>query len=141
MCSRFELPPTFSCLRFFPRTESPKVRLPGVGGALEIAASAKEVLIKAFMYKLDFVTSIGHGEGFDHHERLGLGTKGPTAVITDLGVLTPEERSKELTLTSIHPGVTLEQVRAATAWELKISDKLQVTRPPNPEELRVLRDL
>ena len=141
MCSRFELPPTFSCLRFFPRTESPKVRLPGVGGALEIAASAKEVLIKAFMYKLDFVTSIGHGEGFDHHERLGLGTKGPTAVITDLGVLTPEERSKELTLTSIHPGVTLEQVRAATAWELKISDKLQVTPPPNPEELRVLRDL
>ena len=101
MCSRFELPPTFSCLRFFPRTESPKVRLPGVGGALEIAASAKEVLIilrqilRAFVYKLDFVTSIGHGEGFDHHERLGLGTKGPTAVITDLGVLTPEERSKE----------------------------------------------
>jgi glutaconate CoA-transferase subunit B len=124
-----------------PPNRKPKSPAPWVGGALEIAASAKEVLIKAFMYKLDFVTSIGHGEGFDHHERLGLGTKGPTAVITDLGVLTPEERSKELTLTSIHPGVTLEQVRAATAWELKISDKLQVTRPPNPEELRVLRDL
>jgi hypothetical protein len=86
-------------------------------------------------------------EGFTHlipqatGERLGLGTKGPTAAITDLGVLTPEEDSKELTLTSLHPGVTLEQVRAATAWELKISDKLQLTPSPNPEELRVLRDL
>ena len=148
MCSRFELPPTFSCLRFFPRTKSPKSGSLGWGGAPEIAASAKEVLIilrqilKAFVYKLDFVTSIGHGEGFDHHERLGLGTKGPTAVITDLGVLTPEERSKELILTSIHPGVTLEQVRAATAWELKISDKLQVTPPPNLERPpRVARSL
>jgi glutaconate CoA-transferase subunit B len=127
--------------------QKPKVRLPGAGGAPEIAALANEVLIilrqtpKAFVNKLDFVTSMGHGQGFDHRERLGFSTKGPTAVITDLGILTPEEHSKELTLTSIHPGVTLEQVRAATAWKLKISDKLRETPPPDPEELRVLRDL
>jgi len=127
--------------------QKPKVRLPGAGGAPEIATLAKEVLIilrqtpKAFVNKLDFVTSMGHGQGFNHRERLGFITKGPTAVITDLGVLTPDEHSKELTLTTIHPGVTLEQVRAATAWELQISDKLQVTPPPAPEELRVLRDL
>ncbi len=127
--------------------EEPKVRLPGAGGAPEIAASAKEVLIilrqsqKGFVTKLDFTTSIGHGEGFDHRERLGLCTKGPTAVITDLGILTPDEHSKELTLTSIHPGVALDQVRAAAAWDLKVSDILQVTAAPGPEELRVLRDL
>lgn len=126
---------------------TPMVRLPGAGGAPEIASSAKEVLIilrqtqKAFVSKLDFVTSVGHGEGFDYRERLGLRTKGPTAVITDLGILTPDEHSKELTLTSIHPGVLLHEVKAATGWDLKISDNLQVTPTPNSEELRVLRDL
>src|SRR5580704_8523945 len=126
--------------------ETPKVRLPGAGGAPEIASSAKEVLIilrqtqKAFVSKLDFVTSIGHGQGYDDRERLGLRTKGPMAVITDLGILTPDEHSRELTLTSIHPEVTVHEVKAATGWNLKISANLQITPTPNAEELRVLRD-
>jgi glutaconate CoA-transferase subunit B len=127
--------------------KTPKVRLPGAGGAPEIASCAGEVLIilrqsrKAFVNRVDFVTSIGHGEGFDHRKRLGLHTKGPTAVITDLGILTPDEHSKELTLTSIHPGVSVDQVKAATGWNLQVAEKLQVTPIPNSEELEVLRDL
>ncbi|MBV8100692.1 MAG: CoA-transferase subunit beta [Verrucomicrobia bacterium] len=127
--------------------DKPKVRLPGAGGAPEIGASAKEVLIilrqsqKAFVDKIDFTTTIGHGEGYDHRVRLGLSTKGPTSVITDLGILTPDKDSRELTLTSIHPGVTLDQVRAATGWDLKIADRLEVTGAPNANELHVLRDL
>jgi glutaconate CoA-transferase, subunit B len=126
---------------------APKVRLPGAGGAPEIASSAKEVLIilrqtsKAFVSQLDFVTSVGHGKGFGDRQRLGLRTKGPTAVITDLGILTPEEHSRELILTSIHPQVSVAEVKAATGWDLKISDHLQPTPAPSLDELRVLRDL
>jgi glutaconate CoA-transferase subunit B len=126
---------------------SPKVRLPGAGGAPEIATSAREVLIvlrqtpQSFVNKVDFVTSVGHGQGFDHRKRLGLQTKGPTAVITDLGILTPDATSSELTLSTIHPGVTLEKVKASTEWDLKISDNLQVTPAPDSRELAILRDL
>jgi glutaconate CoA-transferase subunit A len=74
-------------------------------------------------------------------KRLGLHTKGPTAVITDLGILTPDEHSKELTLTNIHPKVSVDQVKAATGWNLQVSEKLQVTPIPNSEQLQVLRDL
>jgi glutaconate CoA-transferase, subunit B len=127
--------------------KTPKVRLPGASGAPEIASCAGEVLIilrqsrKAFVNRVDFVTSVGPGEGFDHRKRLGLNTKGPTAVITDLGIQTPDEHSKELKLTSIHPKVSVDQVKAATGWNLQVSEKLQVTPIPNSEELQVLRDL
>ena len=86
--------------------DDPKVRLPGAGGAPEIAANCGEVIItlrhstRAFVEELDFITSLGHGEGGDHRARLGLRGRGPTAVITDLGVLRPAPDSKELTLTS-----------------------------------------
>ena len=125
----------------------PSTRLPGAGGAPEIAASCKEVLItlrqnkRAFVDKLDFVTSAGHLDGGDSRSKLRLPGKGPVAVITDLGVLTPDPVSKELTLTSVHPGVTVEQVVAATGWTLKVASAVTTTEPPTAEELRVLRDL
>jgi len=125
----------------------PKVRLPGAGGAPEIAASCGEVLItlrqnrRAFVETLDFVTSAGHVDGGSSREALRLPGKGPSAVITDLGVLTPDPVTKELTLTSVHPGVTVEKVVAETGWALKVAANVETTAPPSAEELGVLRDL
>ena len=125
----------------------PKTRLPGAGGAPEIAASSKQVLIalrqnkRAFVQKLDFVTSGGHFDGGDARKRMGLPGKGPIAVITDLGILTPDPETKELTLTSLHPGVTVETAIAATGWPLKVSPRLATTAAPAEVELSVLRDL
>lgn len=127
--------------------DQPKVRLPGAGGAPEIAAHCKEVLItlrhnnRAFVKKLDFLTSAGHFEGYDSREQRKLPGKGPTAVITDLGILTPDAVSKELTLTSLHPGITVDQAKAATGWDLKVSGHIATTEPPTATELAVLRDL
>jgi glutaconate CoA-transferase subunit B len=125
----------------------PKTRLPGAGGAPEIAASSKEVLItlrqnkRAFVNKLDFMTSAGHFEGGDSRKRMGLPGKGPTAVITDLCMMIPDAETKELTLTSLHPGITVEKVIEATGWPLKVAPKLTTTEPPTETELRILRDL
>jgi glutaconate CoA-transferase subunit B len=125
----------------------PKVRLPGAGGAPEIAAHCGEVLItlrqnnRAFVRKLDFLTSAGHFEGGESRQKLNLRGKGPVAVITDLGILTPDAATKELTLTSLHQGVSVEQAVAATGWELKVAPKLETTAPPTEKELAVLRDL
>ena len=125
----------------------PSTRLPGAGGAPEIAASSKEVLItlrhnqRAFVNKLDFVTSGGHMEGGDSRDRMRLPGKGPTAVITDLGILTPDPVTRELTLTSLHPGVTAEKVVASTGWPLKVAPQIHTTEPPTETELTVLRDL
>ena len=126
---------------------NPKVRLPGAGGAPEIASSAKEVFImlrqsqRGFVDKLDFVTSAGYLNGDGERERLGIPGLGPTRIITDLGILTPDPDSKEMTLTSLHPGVTVEQVKAATGWALKVASELAETPAPDAEELEVLRDL
>ncbi|MFE0025337.1 CoA-transferase subunit beta [Amycolatopsis sp. NPDC059021] len=125
----------------------PKVRLPGAGGAPEIAASCKEVFVvlrqntRAFVDKVDFVTSFGHGTGKGDRERLGLPGAGPTLVVTDLGLLRPDPETAELTLTELHPGVELEQAVAATGWALKVADDLAVTPAPTDQELTVLRDL
>lgn len=127
--------------------DRPTVRLPGAGGAPEIAGSAGEVFIvlrqtrKTFVERLDFVTSVGHGEGGDYRRRTGLTGGGPAAVITDVGILRPDPSSKELTLTNIHPDVAIDEVRAMTGWNLRVSSNLEVTPPPTPEELTVLRDL
>jgi len=126
---------------------SPEVRLPGAGGAAEIACSAREVLImlrqskRAFVAKLDFVTSAGYLQGDDSREQLGMPGRGPSAVITDLGILTPDPLTKELTLTSLHPGVMVEQAIAATGWPLRVAANLAETAPPTAAELAVLRDL
>lgn len=127
--------------------DDPKVRLPGAGGAPEIAANCGEVIItlrhstRAFVEELDFITSLGHGEGGDHRARLGLRGRGPTAVITDLGVLRPDPDSKELTLTSVHPGVEVDQVRDATGWDLKVAADVTETTAPSDDELATLRAL
>ena len=126
---------------------SPVVRLPGAGGAPEIAASCGEVVItirqnlRTFVDRLDFVTSVGHGDGGDHRERLGLRGKGPTAVITDLGILRPDEQTKELTLVSVHPGIEVDEARAATGWPLRVADDVTITEPPTRAELDTLRSL
>ena len=125
----------------------PKVRLPGAGGAPEIASNAKETWIiikqtkRSFVPKLDFMTSVGHLEGGDSRKRSGARGAGPTAVITDMGVLTPDPVTRELTLTALHPGITVEQAKANTGWDLQVAPQLATTRAPTAEELHVLRDL
>jgi glutaconate CoA-transferase, subunit B len=127
--------------------DSPKVRLPGAGGAPEIAASAKEVIMvlkhraRSFVERLAFVTSVGYGHGGDSRAELGYPGSGPTAIITDLGVLRPDPQSRELTLVALHPGATVEGAREATGWELRVAEDLETTEPPYEEELRILRDL
>jgi glutaconate CoA-transferase, subunit B len=127
--------------------DKPKVRLPGAGGAPEIAACAKTVLIiikqspRSFVSKLDFVTSVGHGEGGDTRQRLGLPGGGPSCVVTDLCVLEPDPESKELTVVSIHPGVTRERVQEATGWPLRFAERVSETATPSEDELSALRKL
>jgi glutaconate CoA-transferase subunit B len=96
---------------------------------------------RAFVAKLDFVTSAGYLDGGESRDKLGMPGRGPSAVITDLGILTPDSESRELTLTSLHPGVTAEQAIAATGWPLKLAANLTHTAPPSAAELAVLRDL
>jgi glutaconate CoA-transferase subunit B len=127
--------------------DAPDVRLPGAGGAPEIAASCGEVVVivrqstRAFVERVDFVTSVGFGSGPGDRERLGLTGRGPTRVITDLGVLAPDPASGELRLTAMHPGVALDDVRAATGWELTVTEDLGATEPPTDDELAALRAL
>ncbi|GAA1676072.1 CoA-transferase subunit beta [Fodinicola feengrottensis] len=124
-----------------------KVRLPGAGGAPEIAASCGEVIVivrqsrRTFVEKVDFITSVGHGEGGDSREKLGLRGKGPTRVITDLAVLEPDPTTRELTVTQLHPGVTPEQVREATGWEIAFAADVSRTPEPTTDEISTLRAL
>lgn len=125
----------------------PKVRLPGGGGAPEIASNCGQIFItmalskRGFVEKLPFITSMGHGEGGNHRERLGLTTKGPTRVITDLCILEPDETTKELTVTSIHQGVSREQIVENCGWDIRFADHVVETPVPTENELRVLRDI
>jgi glutaconate CoA-transferase subunit B len=127
--------------------DHPTVRLPGAGGAPEIAAGCGEVVVVAphtvrtFVERLDFRTTVGHGDGPGDREELGFSGAGPTAVITDLGVLEPDPESKELVLTQVHGGVTVEEVRAATGWDLRLADEVRVSEPPSAAELSGLREL
>ena len=125
----------------------PKVRLPGGGGAPEIATSCGEIFItmkqtnRGFVEKIDFVTSMGHGRGGDDRARHGVRTKGPTKLITDLAVWEPDAESKEFTVVSLHPGVTRDQVRETVGWPVKFAGRVAETPPPAKQELKVLRDL
>jgi glutaconate CoA-transferase subunit B len=126
---------------------NPKVRLPGAGGAPEIAASCKEVTVivrqspRAFVDRVDFVTSVGFGRGPGEREKLGLRGGGPRRIITDLGVLQPDPDTCEFVLTHLHPGVELADAKAATGWDLAVSPDLSRTPTPTDEELSVLRAL
>jgi glutaconate CoA-transferase, subunit B len=126
---------------------APKVRLPGAGGAPEIAASCREGVIvvrqnrRTFVEKLDFLTSVGFGTGAGDRERLGLRGRGPRTVITDIGILSPDPDSCELTLTALHPGATVEQARVESGWDLAVAADLGRTAAPTTDELRLLREL
>jgi glutaconate CoA-transferase, subunit B len=125
----------------------PKVRLPGAGGAPEIAASCREVIVvvrqssRTFVDRVDFITSLGFGTGTGDRERLGLRGAGPRTVITDLGVLRADPVTSELVLAELHPGVDVEQARSSTGWPLTVRENLTVTDPPTERELAVLRHL
>jgi glutaconate CoA-transferase subunit B len=127
--------------------DHPRTRLPGAGGAPEIASSCGEVIVtvahspRTLVPRLDFVTTFGHGDGPGARARLGLRGRGPTAVITDLGVLEPDPATAELRLTQLHDGVTVEQAREATGWELAALAQPTVTEPPSEHELSALREL
>ena len=123
----------------------PKVRLPGSGGAQEIAAWANRCYIMAphqkrrFPEKVDFMTSAGYLNGRDGRASAGLRGKGPLAVVTDLGMLEPDE-SGELILTALHPGKTTEEAVSNTGWALKIADQLRITEKITDKELKILRE-
>ena len=125
--------------------ENPTVRLPGAGGAPEIASLAREVIVmlrhsrRAFVPSVDFITSVGFGPaGAGRAGHLG---QGPTVVITDLGVLEPHPETHELRLVATHPGVEVGTVRDETGWELALAQDITVSQPPTSDELAILREL
>ena len=126
--------------------DKPKVRLPGGGGAPEIATSCGEIFIimaqgkRSFVDKLDFVTSLGHGDG-GNRGKLGATNKGPTRLMTDLAIFEPEPGTSEMIVTSIHPGVSREQIADNTGWPVRYATKVQETPAPTDKELATLRDL
>lgn len=125
--------------------DHPRVRLPGAGGAPEIASSAGEVIVmlrqspRTFVESVDFVTSVGFGRNGEG--RAGHRGAGPTTVITDLGILEPDPTTHELVLTAVFPDVTPDSVSDATGWDLQVADALTVVPEPTEQELSVLRDL
>ncbi len=126
--------------------EKPTTRLPGAGGASEISWLARRTVIllpqkrNKFPERLDFRTSVGHHTGGGSREALGSKTAGPSRVITNLGVYGFDASSKEMELHALHPGVTLDEVRAEVGWELRVREPLETTEAPEPETLRLLRE-
>jgi glutaconate CoA-transferase, subunit B len=125
----------------------PKTRLPGGGGAPEIASSCQQIYItlkqskRSMVEKIDFFTSFGHGTGGDARLKLGLSTAGPTLLITDLAIWKPDPVTKEFTVVSLHPGVTREMVQETCGWPVTFAATLQTTPAPTELELATLRDL
>jgi glutaconate CoA-transferase subunit B len=125
----------------------PRVRLPGAGGAPEIAAACREVIVvirqsrRTFVEQVDFVTSVGFGDGPGVRQRLGLTGAGLSRVITDLGELRPDPATCELVLTGIYPGASVSDIKARTGWELRVADGLAEITPPSQTELAALRRL
>jgi glutaconate CoA-transferase subunit B len=124
---------------------NPTVRLPGAGGAPEIAASCREVIVvvrqnhRSFVERVDFVTSVGYGSGRTDRERLGLTGAGPKKIITDLGVLEPDPETLEFTLTGLYPGVSASTAKERTGWDLAIAADPEIIAAPTPAELDALR--
>lgn len=124
---------------------NPKVRLPGSGGAMEIAAWANRCYImtphqkRRFPEKVDFCTSAGFLGNRSEREASNVRGAGPEAVVTNLGILKPDEQG-ELILTALHPGVALEQAMENTGWPLRTATNILTTEPPTPEELRILHE-
>ncbi|MBS1253678.1 MAG: 3-oxoadipate CoA-transferase subunit B [Anaerolineales bacterium] len=126
--------------------ENPKVRLPGSGGACEIALLAKKIMIitrmqrRRFPEKVDFVTSAGFLGGDNEREKLNAPGKGPTVVVTDVGVLRFHPETHEMYLAALHPGATVDQARENVGWDLRVADELGATEPPMTEELHIIRE-
>jgi len=126
--------------------DTPKVRLPGSGGACEIAIHARHILVimrqatRSFVDRLDFRTSPGHSGDPAHDAARGWHGTGPTSVVTDLGTYGFDDATGELTLMTLHPGMTLDDVHAHMGWEPKVSPDLGQTPEPTPEELRLIRE-
>ncbi len=128
--------------------DAPVTRLPGSGGACEIAINAREIFVivrqsrRSFVERIDFRTSPGNLGGAENAERTrreqGWLGRGPSVVVTDLGIYHFDE-SGEMRLDSLHPGVTLEKVRAAMGWEPRMATDLATTPAPTEEELRLIR--
>ena len=124
----------------------PKTRLPGSGGACEIATNAQRTFMimrlkrRAFVEKLDFITSPGHLNGGDSRSRLGLPGKGPEIVITDSATLNFDNAEREMQLAALYPGVSEQDVRAETGWDLRRAPKIEEVLPPSPKELRLIRE-
>jgi glutaconate CoA-transferase, subunit B len=126
--------------------EAPKVRLPGSGGACEIAIHARRILVimrqaqRSFVNSLDFRTSPGHSGDPAHDAARGWHGSGPTSVVTDLGTYGFDGATGEMTLLTMHPGVTIDDVRANMGWDPKLATDLGETPVPSAEELRLIRE-
>jgi len=125
--------------------ENPKVRLPGSGGACEIAINANKVYMimrlgnRSFVDKLDFLTSPGHLDGGDARERMGYPGQGPQLVITDKAILDFNNGEREMQITSLHPGVNLDDVKANVGWDIRVADRIGETPAPSDEEMHLVR--
>lgn len=125
----------------------PKVRLPGSGGATEIATGCRRIFIvmrhspRAFVEKLAFLTSLGHGRTGRERRALGLTTEGPVLLVSDLCTMRPDAETKELQVVSLHPGVTRDDVTRQTGWPVRFAELVVETPAPTPDELEALRAL
>ncbi len=127
--------------------DRPITRLPGSGGANDIAISAKRTLImmnqqkRRFLEKVDFVTSPGYLDGPGSREKYGYPGNGPFVIISNMAIFRFNEKTKEAYLDSVHPGVTVEDVKKEVSWDLKVSPNVKTTTPPTKEEVRIIRIL
>jgi glutaconate CoA-transferase, subunit B len=127
--------------------QHPKVRLPGSGGASEIATSCGKIFTimrhsaRSFVAKLDFLTSLGHGRTGRERRALGVTTQGPALLVTDLCIMSPDPASNEFEVVSLHPGATRDRLRENTGWNIRFAENVEETPPPNPGELEALREL
>jgi glutaconate CoA-transferase, subunit B len=125
----------------------PTVRLPGSGGASEIATCCGRVYVimrqtrRAFVEKLDFMTSLGHGPTGRERRALGITTEGPALIVSDLCMMKPDPETKEFEVVSLHRGVTADGVRQQTGWPVRLAAAIEETPPPDRTELEALRDL
>jgi glutaconate CoA-transferase, subunit B len=125
----------------------PKVRLPGSGGATEIATSCGRIYVvmrhgpRSFVEKLDFVTSLGHGPTGRERREMGLKTEGPVLLVSDLCIMKPNAETKEFEVVSLHPGVSRDHVSAQTGWPVRFAEHVTETPAPTADELATLRDL
>jgi glutaconate CoA-transferase, subunit B len=125
----------------------PKTRLPGSGGANDIASSAGKTILminmqaRRFIERVDYITSPGYLDGYDTREKAGLLGGGPEAIITDKCIMRFDPTTKEAYVASVHPGITIEEIKSLVSWDIKISSDLQETEPPTEDQVRITRTL